>query len=36
MEVLGISNYIDVLVSSEEAGIEKPHPSIFLLAIHKL
>jgi putative hydrolase of the HAD superfamily len=36
MEVLGISDYIDVLVTSEEAGIEKPHPSIFLLATHKL
>jgi len=36
MEKLGISNYIDVLVTSEEAGIEKPHPSIFLLATHKL
>lgn len=36
MEVLWISPYIDVLVTSEEAGIEKPHPSIFLLATHKL
>lgn len=36
MEILGISDYIDVLVTSEEAGIEKPHPSIFLLATHKL
>lgn len=36
MEVLWISNYIDVLVTSEEAGVEKPHPSIFLLATHKL
>lgn len=36
MEALWISDYIDVLVTSEEAGIEKPHPSIFLLATHKL
>lgn len=36
MEILWISSYIDVLVTSEEAGIEKPHPSIFLLVTHKL
>jgi putative hydrolase of the HAD superfamily len=36
MEILGISEYIDVFVSSEEAGAEKPQSSPFLLAIHKL
>lgn len=36
MEKLLLSDYIDVLVSSEEAGIEKPHSSPFLLAAHKL
>ncbi len=36
MELLWISQYIDVLVTSEEAWIEKPHPSTFLLAAHKL
>lgn len=36
MEKLWISDYIDILVTSEEAGVEKPHPSIFLLATHKL
>lgn len=28
--------YIDKLATSEEAGVEKPHPYIFLLAINKL
>lgn len=33
---LGLTNYVDIFVSSEEAGREKPHPSIFLLALNKL
>lgn len=33
---LGLDEYIDVLVSSEEAGSEKPHPSVFLMAANKL
>ncbi len=33
---LGLTPYIDFLVTSEEAGIEKPHPSIFLLALNKV
>ena len=33
---LGIADYIDFLVSSEEAGVEKPHPYIFKLAVEKL
>ncbi|MFW6026912.1 MAG: HAD family hydrolase [Candidatus Woesearchaeota archaeon] len=33
---LGISKYIDVVVTSEESSREKPHSSIFLLALHKL
>jgi FMN phosphatase YigB (HAD superfamily) len=36
MEILNISEDIDILVSSEEAGAEKPHSSPFLLATHKL
>lgn len=36
MEKLAISDYIDVLVTSEEAWEEKPHPSIYLLAAYKL
>lgn len=36
IEKLWISDYIDVLVTSEEAGVEKPNPSIFLLAANKL
>ena len=32
---LGIAAWIDFLVSSEEAGIEKPHPRIFQLALQK-
>ena len=33
---LGITNYIDFVVSSEEAGIEKPAAKIFELALSKL
>lgn len=33
---LGIDDKIDVMVSSEEAGMDKPHSSPFLLAAHKL
>lgn len=33
---LGMAHLIDTVVTSEEAGIEKPHPQIFLHAAHKL
>lgn len=33
---LGISEHVDILVTSEEAGREKPHPSVFLFALNKL
>lgn len=33
---LGITKYVDVLVTSEEAGSEKPHAIMFLLALNKL
>lgn len=33
---LGIVPYVDVLVTSEEAGIEKPSPRIFCLCLKKL
>lgn len=36
LEKLGISKYIDVLVTSEEAGSEKPHAIMFLLTLNKL
>lgn len=36
MKQLKISNYIDYLVTSEEAGSEKPHSIMFLLALNKL
>ncbi|MEM1988361.1 MAG: HAD family hydrolase [Candidatus Woesearchaeota archaeon] len=36
LKVLKLSKYFDVFVSSEEAGREKPHPDIYLLALHKL
>ena len=36
MSKLGIKDYIDVLVTSEEAGNEKPSPIMFLLALKKL
>lgn len=32
---LGISDYVDFLVTSEEAGYDKPHPAPYLLALHK-
>lgn len=36
LEKLKIEKYIDVLITSEEAGNEKPHPIMFLLALNKL
>lgn len=36
LEKLGISKYIDVLVTSEETGSEKPHSIMFLLTLNKL
>ena len=36
LEKLKISRYVDVLVTSEEAGSEKPHAIMFLLALNKL
>lgn len=33
---LGIGKYIDYIVSSEEAGVEKPHPYMFKLGLEKL
>lgn len=33
---LRITDYIDVLVTSEGAGAEKPHPIMFLMALNKL
>ena len=33
---LGITKYVDFLVTSEEAGSEKPHAIMFLLALNKL
>ncbi|MFH1752422.1 MAG: HAD-IA family hydrolase [archaeon] len=35
IEKLKIADYIDFIVSSEEAGKEKPHPTPFLLALEK-
>ncbi len=32
---LGIGRYIDFLVTSEEAGVEKPHPKAFRMALGK-
>jgi HAD superfamily hydrolase (TIGR01509 family) len=31
-----LENYCDKIVTSEEAGREKPHPYMFMLALHKL
>lgn len=36
IEKLGLNKYFDFVVTSEEAGREKPHPYIFLLALKKL
>lgn len=33
---LHLNQYTDYLVTSEEAGREKPHPYMFLLALHKM
>ena len=33
---LGLNNHIDFVVTSEESGMDKPHPSIFSLALEKL
>lgn len=33
---LQLDKYISYIVTSEEAGVEKPHPYIFLLALNKL
>lgn len=33
---LGLADAVDFVVSSEEAGVEKPHPYIFRLALEKL
>lgn len=33
---LHLDKYADYLVTSEEAGHEKPHPYMFLLALHKM
>jgi len=36
IEKLGLSKYVSHIVSSEEAGREKPHPYMFLSALNKL
>lgn len=35
LEELGLSAYIDMIVTSEEAGVEKPHPDFFRLCVEK-
>ena len=36
IQKLGLEKYCDKLVTSEEAGREKPHPYMFMLALQKL
>ena len=36
LKKLGISKYVDFLITSEESGSEKPHSIMFLLALNKL
>lgn len=35
LEALGLSGYINLIVTSEEAGVEKPHPKFFALCVEK-
>jgi putative hydrolase of the HAD superfamily len=35
-QILGLNNYINYLVTSEEAGVEKPNARIFEIALSKL
>ena len=35
LEALGLAPYIDIIVTSEEAGVEKPHPDFFQLCVEK-
>ncbi len=36
IDKLGLSSFVDVFVTSEETSREKPHSSVFLLALHRL
>ena len=36
IEKLSLAEYVDFLVTSEEVGVEKPHPSMFAKALQKL
>lgn len=33
LEALGVAPYVDFIVTSEEAGVEKPHPHFFELCV---
>lgn len=35
LEAIGVAPYIDFMVTSEEAGVEKPHPHLFELCVEK-
>lgn len=35
LEALGLSSHVDMVVTSEEAGVEKPHPKFFGLCVEK-
>lgn len=35
LEALGVAPYVDFIVTSEEAGVEKPHPHFFALCVEK-
>ncbi len=35
LEALGVAPYVDFIVTSEEAGVEKPHPRFFELCVEK-
>jgi len=36
IDKLSLAKYLSYIVTSEEAGVEKPHPDIFLMALRKL
>lgn len=35
LEAIGVAPYIDFIVTSEEAGVEKPHPHLFEICVEK-
>lgn len=36
LSILGLEDYFDKIITSEEVGHEKPHPAVFMFALEKL